>query len=159
MSRCQANSHICIEVTGGVDSLKAYLRHQKDGLYMLVLLASPRWSWCPGEYLLVSYRIWNHMEPANIHQDTSTIWEKLIKPIYMYRAHLFDEVSTPWRWNLDILRLLWYPDLKRNLLHQIWTHPFDILHSSVQTMEKNDQEPYSQRIRKTCMYSTVNNVP
>ena len=37
--------------------LKAYLLRQKDGLYMLVLLASPRWRWCPGEYLLVAYRI------------------------------------------------------------------------------------------------------
>ena len=33
------------------------------------------------------------MEPANIRQDTSAIWKKLIKPTY--RAHLFDEVSTP----------------------------------------------------------------
>ena len=60
---------------------------------MLVLLASPRLRWCPGEYLLVAYSISNHMEPANIRQDTSAIWEKLIKPTY--RAHHFDEVSTP----------------------------------------------------------------
>ena len=33
------------------------------------------------------------MEPANIHQDISAIWEKLIKPTY--RAYIFDEVSTP----------------------------------------------------------------
>ena len=33
------------------------------------------------------------MEPANIRQDTSAVWDKLIKPTY--RAHLFDEVSTP----------------------------------------------------------------
>jgi len=33
------------------------------------------------------------MEPANIRQDNSTIWEKLIQPTY--RAHLSDEVSTP----------------------------------------------------------------
>ena len=33
------------------------------------------------------------MEPANIRQETSAIWEKLIQPAY--RAHLFDEVSTP----------------------------------------------------------------
>ena len=33
------------------------------------------------------------MEPANIRQVTSAIWEKLIKPTY--RALLFDEVSTP----------------------------------------------------------------
>ena len=38
------------------------------------------------------------MEPANIHQDTSAIWGKLIKPTY--RAHLFDEVSTPLKCNL-----------------------------------------------------------
>ena len=33
------------------------------------------------------------MQPANVRQDTSAIWEKLIKPTY--KAHLFDEVSTP----------------------------------------------------------------
>ena len=33
------------------------------------------------------------MEQANIRQDISAIWEKLINPTY--RAHLFDEVSTP----------------------------------------------------------------
>jgi len=33
------------------------------------------------------------MKPANIRQETSAIWEKLIKPTY--RAHLFDEVSMP----------------------------------------------------------------
>ena len=37
--------------------LKVYLLRQKEGLYMLVLLASPRWRWCPGEYLLVAYKI------------------------------------------------------------------------------------------------------
>ena len=68
-------------LVGGVP-LKAYLLCQKEGLYMLVILASSRWCWCPGEYLPVSYRIWNHMEPANIRQDTSAIWEKLIKPTY-----------------------------------------------------------------------------
>ena len=60
---------------------------------MLVLLASPRWRWCPGEYLLVPYGFRLCMKPANIRLDTSAIWEKLIKPTY--RAHLFDEVSTP----------------------------------------------------------------
>ena len=37
-------------------SLKAYLLRQKVGP-MFVLLASPRWRWCPGKNLLVSYRI------------------------------------------------------------------------------------------------------
>ena len=64
-----------------------------NGLYMLVLIASPRWRWCLGEYLLVPYGFRFCMQPANIPQDNSTIWEKLIKPTY--RAHLFDEVSTP----------------------------------------------------------------
>ena len=80
--------------------LKVYLLHQKDGLYMLVVLASPGWRWCPGEYLLVTCGFRFCMKPANICQDTSTIWEKLIKPTY--RAHLFDEVSTPLRyWTCD----------------------------------------------------------
>ena len=79
-------------------TLKAYLLRQKDGLYMLVLLASPRWRWCPGEYLLVSYRIRNYMELVNIRQDTNAIWEKLIKRTH--RAHLFDEVSMPLKCNL-----------------------------------------------------------
>ena len=59
---------------------------------MFILLASPRWRWCPGEYLLVPYGFRFCMQPANIRLDTSAIWEKL-KPTY--RAHLFDEVSTP----------------------------------------------------------------
>ena len=67
--------------------LKAYLLREKDGLYMLVLLASPRWRWCPGEYLLVPYGFRFCMQPANIRQDTSAT-----KPTY--RAHLFDQVST-----------------------------------------------------------------
>ena len=73
--------------------LKGYLLRQKDGLYMLVVLASPRWRWYPGKYLLIPYNFRFCMQPANIRQDTSAIWEKLIKPTY--RAHLFDEVSTP----------------------------------------------------------------
>ena len=60
--------------------LKAYLLRQKDGLYTLVSLASPRWPWCPGEYLLVPYGFRFCMQPSNIRQDTSAIWEKLIKP-------------------------------------------------------------------------------
>ena len=59
------------------DLLKAYKLRQKYGLYMLVLLASPRWRWCPGEYLLVSYVFRFCIKPANIRQDTSAIWEKL----------------------------------------------------------------------------------
>ena len=62
---------------------------------MLVLLASPRWHWCPGEYLLVPYDFRLCMKPANIRQDTSAIWEKPIKPTY--RAHHFGKVSTPLR--------------------------------------------------------------
>ena len=49
---------------------------------MLVLLASPRWRWCPGEYLLVPYGFRFCMQLANICQDTSTIWEKPIKPTF-----------------------------------------------------------------------------
>ena len=60
---------------------------------MLVLLASHRWRWCPGKYLLVPYGFRICMKPANMRQDTSAIWEKLIK--LTYRAHLFDEVTTP----------------------------------------------------------------
>ena len=66
--------------------LKAVLRSSKDGLYMLVLLASPRWRWCPGEYFLVSNSMVFCIEPENIHPDTSATWEKLIKPTY--RAHI-----------------------------------------------------------------------
>jgi len=43
----------------------------KDGSYMLVSLASPRWRLCPGEYLLVSYRIsmlYNTSEYSPGHQ-------------------------------------------------------------------------------------------
>ena len=58
---------------------------------MLVLLASPRWLWYPGEYLLVSYSMIFCMEPEYIRQDISPTWEKLIKPTY--RAHLFHQVS------------------------------------------------------------------
>ena len=56
--------------------LKAYLHvlGEKDGLYMLV---SPRWRCCPGEYLLVPYGFRFCMQPANIRQDTSAIWENL----------------------------------------------------------------------------------
>ena len=32
----------------GLYFIKAELTSSKDGLYMLVLLASPRWRWCPG---------------------------------------------------------------------------------------------------------------
>ena len=74
-------------------SLKAYLLRQKDWLYMLVLLASPRWRWCPDEYLLVPYGFRFCMQRAYIRPETSDIWEKLIEPTY--RVHLFDEVSTP----------------------------------------------------------------
>ena len=83
----------CRDINGylfGTLDLKAYLLRQKYGRYMLVLLASPRWRWCPADYLLVPYGFRFCMKPANIHQDTSAIWEKLIKPTY--RAHLFDEV-------------------------------------------------------------------
>ena len=58
---------------------------------MLVLLASPRWLWFPGKYLLVSYSMIFCMEPEHIRQDISATWEKLIKPTY--RAHLFHQVS------------------------------------------------------------------
>ena len=75
------------------EHLKAYLLRQKDGLYMLVLLASPRWRWCPGQYSLVPYGFRFCMQPSKMRQDTSSIREKLIKPTY--RAHLFYEVSTP----------------------------------------------------------------
>ena len=70
-------------------SLKAYWLRQKGGSYMLVLLASPRWRWCPGEYSLVSLQHDDSlvscesrsvMKPANIRPETSGIWEKLIKP-------------------------------------------------------------------------------
>ena len=71
--------------------LKCNLLGEKDGLYMLVLLASPRWLWCPGEYLLVSYSMIFCMEPEYIRQDISATWEKLIKPTY--RVHLFHPVS------------------------------------------------------------------
>jgi len=71
--------------------LKCNLLGEKDGLYLLVLLASPRWLWCPGEYLLVSYSMIFCMEPEYIRQDISATWEKLIKPTY--RAHLFHQVS------------------------------------------------------------------
>ena len=45
-------TQLSIQASLGVEQtwLKAYLLRQKDGLYMLVLLASPRWRWCPGEY-------------------------------------------------------------------------------------------------------------
>ena len=39
----------------GDRKLKGVLTSSKDGLYMLVLLASPRLRWCPGEYFLVPY--------------------------------------------------------------------------------------------------------
>ena len=71
--------------------LKCNLLGEKDELYMFVLLASPRWLWCPGEYLLVSYSMIFCMEPEYIPQDISATWEKLIKPTY--RAHLFHQVS------------------------------------------------------------------
>ena len=73
------------------ENLKCNLLGEKDGLYMLVLSASPRWLWCPGEYLLVSYSMVFCMEPEYIRQDISATWEKLIKPTY--RAHLFHQVS------------------------------------------------------------------
>ena len=72
-------------------SLKCNLLGEKDGLYMLVLLASLKWLWCPGEYLLVSYSMIFCMEPEYIRHDISATWEKLIKPTY--RAHLFHQVS------------------------------------------------------------------
>ena len=50
------------------------LTSSKGGSYILVLLASPRWRWCPGEYSLVSNRISCCMKPANIRPDTSAIW-------------------------------------------------------------------------------------
>ena len=78
-------------ISEGVCGLKCNLLGEKDGLYMLVLLASPRWLWCTGEYLLVSYRMIFCMEQEYIHQDISATWEKLIKPTY--RAHLFHHVS------------------------------------------------------------------
>ena len=68
------------------------------------------------------------MEPANIRQDTSVIWEKLIKPTY--RAHLFDEVSTPLR----------YPNSQNDYTHLCFTvsveehsrdEPQDLLHQDV----------------------------
>ena len=66
---------------------------------MLVLLASPRWLWCSGEYLLVSYSMIFCMEPEYIRQDISATCEKLIKPTY--RAHLFHQVSCTLRkWSL-----------------------------------------------------------
>ena len=55
-------------------------------LYVAFILASPRWCWCLGECLLVSYRISCCMKPANVRLDTSAIWERLIKPTY--RTHL-----------------------------------------------------------------------
>ena len=47
--------NICLQLNTHV--FKAYLLSQKYGLYMLVLLASPRWRWSLQEYLLASYRI------------------------------------------------------------------------------------------------------
>ena len=35
--------------------VKGVLTSSKGGCYMLVVLASPRWRWCPGEYSLVLY--------------------------------------------------------------------------------------------------------
>ena len=64
----------------GRSDVKGILLRQKDGLYMLVSLASSRWCGCPGEYLLVPYGFRFCMQLANIRQDTSAIWEKLIKP-------------------------------------------------------------------------------
>ena len=49
--------------------LKCNLPGEKDGLYMLVLLASPRWRWCLGD-ILVPYRISCCMKPTNIRPDT-----------------------------------------------------------------------------------------
>ena len=85
----------CSARNGLTSYLKAYLHvlRQKDGLYMLVLLASTIWHWCLGEYLLVSYSMMFCMKPANIRPETSPIWEKRIKPTY--RAQLFHKVSMP----------------------------------------------------------------
>ena len=44
--------------------LKFNLLGEKGGLYMLVLLASPRWRWCLGEYILVPYRKSCCMKPT-----------------------------------------------------------------------------------------------
>ena len=66
--------------------IKGVLTLSKDGLYMMVLLASPRWRWCPGKYSLVSYSMIFCVEPENIHPDTSATWDKLMKPTY--GAHL-----------------------------------------------------------------------
>ena len=70
--------------------LKAYL----NGWALFVgFLSFSQMVLVPGEHLLVPYGFRFSMQPPNIRQDTSAIWEKLIKPTY--RAHLFDEVSTP----------------------------------------------------------------
>ena len=60
-------------VTYKLYKLKCNLLGEKIGLYMLVLLASPRWRWCLGEYILVPYRIsccMRCMKPTNIRPDT-----------------------------------------------------------------------------------------
>ena len=64
---------------------KGVLTSSKGWSYMLVLLPSTRWRWCPVEYLLVSYSMRVCMKPSNIHPHTSAIWEKLIKPTYRTR--------------------------------------------------------------------------
>ena len=68
---------------------------------MLVLLATPRWLWCRGEYFLISYSMIFCMEPECIRQDTSATWEKLIKP--RYRAHIFHQVSCTLTMKLALL--------------------------------------------------------
>ena len=50
---------------------KGVLTSSKGGSNMLVLLASPRWRWCPSEYLLVSNSTRFCMKPENIHTDTA----------------------------------------------------------------------------------------
>ena len=81
---------------------EANLLCQKDGLYMLVLLASSRLRWCPSEYLLFPCGFRFCMKAANIRQDTSTTWEKLINP----RAHLFDKVSMPSTVTVTVVMLM-----------------------------------------------------
>ena len=80
-------------IQGSNSRLNVYLLRQKDGLYMLVVLASPRWGWCPGKYLLVPFGFTFCLNQQIFRQDTSAIWEKLKKPTY--RTHLCDEVSMP----------------------------------------------------------------
>ena len=76
---------------------------------MLVLLASPRWRWCLGEYILVPYRISCCMKPTNIRPDTRATYETLFKPTY--GAHLFHQVS----WTLRIGVIL-TPKITKNLV-------------------------------------------